>query len=210
MKTMKTKKYVLGAVEATTCGALLVATVLAQDTTTRNRGQENRIRDRANTRAGLLDFKTSGNSVRASKLIGKNIENSQQKNVGEINDIVLNADTGEIQYLAVTYGGFLGVGNKMFAVPFEAIKVQRDPDDPDDPDDYVLVMNVTQKQLEGAKGFDEDNWPTSADKNFMNALYKRYDVKRRWDDRRNRNRDRDVDVRVNRNGVDVDVDSDDN
>lgn len=75
----------------------------------------------ASGRAGLIDSKTSGHSVRASKLIGMNIENSKEENVGEINDIVLDSKSGKIQYLAVTYGGFLGLGNKMFAVPFEAI-----------------------------------------------------------------------------------------
>lgn len=156
-------------------------------------------------RAAMLDRKTSGSSVRASKLIGMNIENSQEKNVGEINDIVMNSRTGEIQYLAVTYGGFLGVGNKMFAVPFEAVRVTKDPDDPNDPDDYVLVLDVTQKQLEGAKGFDEDHWPNFADKSFTDELYKRYNVRHNWDRSRDL-RDRKVDVNVSRNGIDVDVD----
>lgn len=130
------------------------------------------------TRAAKLDSKTMGSGLRASKLIGMNIENSQEKNVGEINDIVLNSRTGEIEYVAVTYGGFLGVGNKMFAVPFEAIKCKIDPDDHDD---HILVMNVTEKQLEGAQGFDEDHWPNFADKSFTDDLYKRYGVKRRSD-----------------------------
>lgn len=183
------------------CGAL-VASVFAQDTTAR---RQNRNRINTHTRAGLVDDKTTGNSVRASKLIGQNIENLQGQNVGEIKDIVLDARTGRIQYVAVTYGGFLGLGNKMFAVPFEAITAQRDPDDPDDADDYVLVLNVTKEQLEGAKGFDEDHWPNFADREFTDELYKRYGVNRRWD---RGDRDRDVDVRVDRAGVDIDVDRD--
>ena len=175
------------ALALTICGGLLVSTAAAQNTTT----------DR-------LDSKTSGTSVRASQLIGMNIENSSEKSVGEINDIVINSRTGEIQYVAVTYGGFLGLGNKMFAVPFEAFTVKRDPDDPNDANDLVLVLNVTEKQLEGAKGFDEDHWPSFADESFTNGLYKRYGVKRRWADRRNRG----IDVRVNRSGVEVDVNHD--
>lgn len=174
MKIMKTL------FAAMMCGGLLIATVAADDATTK-------------TRTGKLDSKLTGTGIRASKLIGLNIENSQEKNVGEINDIVLNSKTGKIEYVAVTYGGFLGVGNKMFAVPFEAIQCKPDPDDRDD---HVLVMNVTQKQLEGAKGFDEDNWPNFADRNFTDELYRRYNVKRR---------DREVNVDVSRRGVDVDV-----
>ena len=197
---MTKSKTTIQAFGLTLC-ATLFTTVYAQDTVL----QENRNRNRANAdvRVGVLDSKTTGSSVRVSKLIGMNIENSQEKNIGEIQDIVLNARTGEIQYVAVTYGGFLGLGNKMFAVPFEAIKVQSDPDDRNDADDYILVMDVTKKQLQGAKGFNEENWPNFADETFTGDLYKRYRVKR---NRQRRDRIRDVDVRVNRNGVDVDVD----
>src|SRR5687767_14741738 len=66
---------------------------------------------------GKLDDKTAGSSIRASKLIGMNIQNHQGESVGEVNDIVLDGNSGKIRYLAVTYGGLLGVGNKMFAVP---------------------------------------------------------------------------------------------
>jgi sporulation protein YlmC with PRC-barrel domain len=182
------------AATALTVGALMVSVTVAQDGATLKRNRIN-----AGKRAGLLDSKTSGTSIRASQLIGMNIENSQQKGVGEVNDIVLDARTGEIQYVAVTYGGFLGVGNKMFAVPFAAFEVRQDPDDPDDYDDLVLVLDVTEQQLEGAKGFDEDHWPNFADENFTNDLYRRYDVKRNRPERRK------IDVSVGGNGVDVDV-----
>ena len=147
-----------------------------------------------------MDDKTTGADIRASQLIGMNIQNSQDEGVGEVNDIVLNARTGRVRYLAVTYGGFLGVGNKMFAVPFEAFKVRQDPNDKDS---YVLMLDVTQKQLEGAQGFDEDHWPDFADRSFTSELDKRYGIDRQ---RIRRRRNPDVDVDVNRNGVDVDVD----
>ena len=72
---------------------------------------------------------------------GTNLQNDQGESVGEINDLVLDANTGRVRYLAVTYGGFLGVGDKLFAVPFEAVKVRQDRDDADE---YVLVLNVTR------------------------------------------------------------------
>jgi sporulation protein YlmC with PRC-barrel domain len=147
--------------------------------------------------AGKLDSKTSGANVRASKLIGMNIQNERGESVGEVNDIVLDANTGKVRYMAVTYGGFLGLGNKMFAVPYEAFACRRDADDPDE---TLLVLNVTKQQLEGATGFDEDSWPNFADTKFTSELDKRYGV-----DRKTRVRDREVNVRAGRDGVDVDV-----
>jgi len=125
--------------------------------------------------AGKLDAKTSGSNVRVSELIGANLQNDAGESVGEINDLVLDSRTGKVRYAAVTYGGFLGVGDKMFAVPFDAIKTKTDLQDAGK---YVLVLNVTQSQLEGAQGFDQDHWPDMADKNLAMELDKRYGVKR--------------------------------
>jgi len=140
---------------------------------------------RRNAGAGQLDSKTRGANIRVSQLMGYNIQNSQGESVGEIQDIVIDGKSGKIRYAAVTYGGFLGMGNKLFAVPFEAFKVQVDPDevgdDDVDSDDYVLVLNVTQQQLEGQQGFDEDNWPNMADKQWARDLDKRYGVNRNED-----------------------------
>lgn len=85
-----------------------------------------------------------------------------------------------MQYAAVTHGGFLGIGNKMFAVPFEAFKFKPDPDDADE---TVLVLNVTQQQLEGSVGFDENSCPDFADEEFTSGLYKRYGVQRNMKNR---------------------------
>jgi sporulation protein YlmC with PRC-barrel domain len=124
---------------------------------------------------GQVDDKTSGSMIRASELIGMNIQNSKSGEVGEVEDVVLDADTGQIKYIAVTYGGFLGLGDKLFAVPYEAFKARRNPDDRDE---VVLMLDVTEQQLEGAQGFDQDNWPDFADAEFTSELDKRYGIER--------------------------------
>ena len=85
--------------------------------------------------------------------------------------------------------------NKMFAVPFEAFQFRAARTDANE---RVLVLDVTQAQLEGSVGFDENNWPNFADESFTQDLYRRYKVQRRGG--------AGVDVNINRNGVDVDVD----
>jgi sporulation protein YlmC with PRC-barrel domain len=147
---------------------------------------------------GAADQKTSATTIRASQLTGMDIVNSRGQDVGEVHDVVLDGETGRLRYLAVTYGGFLGIGDKLFAVPYEAFRFQVDPDDADD---YVFVLDVTKQQMEGAQGFDQDNWPNFADKTFTGDLDRRYRIERRDAEGRRRG----VDVRVDRNGVDVDV-----
>lgn len=143
-------------------------------------------------KASRLDTVTEGSMVRASKLMGMNIQNSAGENVGKINDIVLDAQRGKVNYVAVTYGGFLGIGNKMFAVPFAAFKIRPNPSDRSQ---TVLMLDVTQKQMEGAVGFDEDHWPDFSDKKFQTELYDRYKVKR----------DAGVKIDADRDGVNIDV-----
>ena len=134
---------------------------------------------RASQKQGLstLDAKTSGGTIRSSQLVGTNIKNSAGETVGEINDLVID-QSGKVRYAAVTYGGFLGVGSKMFAVPFEAFKVRQNPNDPNDRDDYVLTLDVTKEQLDGDQGFDSEHWPNFADTKFTQELDRRYNVNR--------------------------------
>ena len=124
-----------------------------------------------------LDEKTKGATIRASQLIGQNIKNSKGESVGKINDLVIDA-TGKVRYGAITYGGILGVGSKLFAVPFEAFRVGQNPNDPNDADDYVLTLDVTKEQLDGAEGFDNDHWPDFANATFTQDLDRRYKVDR--------------------------------
>ncbi len=150
-----------------------------------------------------LDSKTSGMGVRASKLMGMNIQNSRKESVGQIKDIVLDPASTRVQYVAVTYGGFLGLGDKLFAVPMQAIKVQMDPDNRDR---VILVLDVTKEQMNGAQGFDEAHWPNFSDPNFSGDLHRRYGVEDKWN--HGVPHDGNVDVNVNRQGVKIKVDGD--
>jgi sporulation protein YlmC with PRC-barrel domain len=136
-------------------------------------------RTAAKSKPGLskLDEKTTGATVRASKLIGTNLTNSNDESVGEIKDLVMDASTGKVRYVAVTYGGFLGLGSKLFAVPFEAFHVRQNTS-ATTPGDYMLTLDVTKDQMKGAQGFDNDRWPDFADTNFTQELDRRYNVDR--------------------------------
>jgi len=169
-----------------TCGlcaaiATLSLTASAQDAPTA--APQAAQQDRSNPRVsiGLADDKTSGRAIRASQLTGMNIVNPKGESLGRVDDIVLDGQTGRIRYLAVSYGGFLGFGDTLFAVPYEAFRFYVDPADAGN---QMFVLDVTQQQLEGAQGFDQDNWPNFADKKFTDELDRRYRVQRRDDDGR--------------------------
>ena len=148
-----------------------------------------------------LDSKTAGAGVRASKLIGMKIYNANNEHVGTVKDLVVDPLTSHIQYMAVSYGGFLGMGDKWFAVPTEAIHYTADPSNLGQ---VRLQLDVTKEKMQGAQGFDEQHWPNFSDSIFTSELYKRYGVERRTP--HDRLRDGNVDVNVGRNGVNIEVD----
>jgi len=89
---------------------------------------------------------------KASKLIGMNIKNQQNETVGEIKDLVVDLQSGQVSYAVLGYGGALGIGQKMLAVPVNAFATSSDF--------KALTLNTTKDRLERAQGFDRHNWPS--------------------------------------------------
>ena len=88
---------------------------------------------------------------RASKLIGMQVRNTKNENLGKISDLVLDPKSGKVAYAALSVGGVLGVGDKLVAVPFEAFTPN--------PGQDGLVLNIDKQRLQQAQGFSQNNWP---------------------------------------------------
>ncbi len=114
-----------------------------------------------------------GYSILGSKLIGKDVKNAQGEDIGEVKDIMLDS-TGKVRYVAVAYGGFLGLGDKMHAVPLSAFQFKRDKDMFFD--DTELILNVTKEQLKDEPGFDDNHWPDMDSETYRTDLDRRYNV----------------------------------
>ena len=94
----------------------------------------------------------------ASSIVGDKIYNSADEQLGEIKDIMLNIDEGSIAYVVIESGGFLGMGQKYFAVPFNALRL--------DGDRKAFILDQSKESLESLPGFDKQHWPdTNAHKN---------------------------------------------
>lgn len=98
--------------------------------------------------------------VRASQLINRAVHNARQEQVGSIADVVIESKTGKIRYIALSTGGFLGVGDKMFAIPWNAFAMKTQDAE------RVVMLNVDNQTLENAEGFDQENWPNMADQQW--------------------------------------------
>ncbi len=87
----------------------------------------------------------------ASSVIGDKVVNSKGENLGEIIDIMLDINTGKIDYCVIEFGGFLGIGIKYFAIPFRLLQV--------DGDNKRFIFSESKEDLEKAPGFDIEHWP---------------------------------------------------
>lgn len=114
---------------------------------------------------------------RASEITGMSVRNAAGESLGSINDIVLDVTTGKVRYFAVSYGGFLGLGNKLFAVPPQSFELRQD-----DNRNNFLVLNLSEEQLKNAPGFDQDRWPDFAtDAQWRQRIDTYYDTTGRTD-----------------------------
>jgi sporulation protein YlmC with PRC-barrel domain len=87
----------------------------------------------------------------ASSVIGDKVFNPAEERLGTIKDIMLDLTGGKIEYVVVEMGGFLGIGEKFFAIPYSLMKV--------DPSNERFILNQSKEILENAPGFDKDHWP---------------------------------------------------
>ncbi len=94
----------------------------------------------------------------ASSIIGDKVKNSKGEHMGDIEDIMVDLTTGSITYFVIELGGFLGLGTKYFAFPYELLSV--------DPKSETFVLNQELKDLKNAPGFDKDHWPDTNSHKF--------------------------------------------
>lgn len=111
----------------------------------------------------------------SSSLEGDRVRNSAGEDLGKIEDIMIDIPSGRIAYAVISFGGFLGLGDKLFAVPWDAFTL--------DEGSKEFILNVEKKALEDAPGFDKDNWPDMADPDFGSQVYGHYGYKPYWEDR---------------------------
>lgn len=111
----------------------------------------------------------------ADTLIGNDVYNHAEENLGEVREIMLDVATGRIAYAVLSSGGLFGLGDKLFAVPWNAMKL--------DTDNKRFVLDIDKEMLKSAPGFDKDAWPRFADSRWATDLHNFYRAEPYWSDR---------------------------
>src|ERR1044071_7377379 len=119
------------------------------------------------------DIQPASKILKANDLIGKNVTNPAGERMGDIKDLVIDVDSGKIVHAALDFGGFLGMGDKLFAVPWQSLGMT--------PDGKKFTLDVPKDRLKNAPGFDQKHWPNMADRQFVTDVYNYYIQKPYWE-----------------------------
>ena len=108
----------------------------------------------------------------ADTLEGDRVKNAVGEDLGTIEHIMLDVPMGRIAYAVMSFGGFLGMGDKLFAIPWSALTL--------DTEDECFILHTDVEHLKQAPGFDQDRWPSMADERWAKTLHTYYDTPPYW------------------------------
>jgi sporulation protein YlmC with PRC-barrel domain len=108
----------------------------------------------------------------ADTLEGDSVVNSKGEDLGSIEAIMLDVRRGRVAYAVLSFGGFLGMGDKLFAIPWHALKL--------DAERECFLLDVDRERLENAPGFDKDHWPSMADETWAKEIHSYYGERPYW------------------------------
>ena len=121
----------------------------------------------------------SATTYRASKLMGTAVENPQGEHLGTIKDVVLDRATGRSAYVILGFGGFLGLHEKYYAIPWAVLLPKAGTKAAVD----RFVLNIDKDELKNAPGFDRNTWPDMADHQWGAQVYAYYGLPPYWEQR---------------------------
>lgn len=108
----------------------------------------------------------------AATLDGNKVLSTDGHEVGKIADIMLDVCTGRVAYAVLSSGGFLGVGDRLYAIPWNTLTL--------DTDRKCFVLRVSSKHLKDAPGFDQQHWPVMADVGWAASIHNYYGSEPYW------------------------------
>ena len=110
----------------------------------------------------MQDDRQTGRVLPAATLTGNRVRNPAGEDLGKIEELMIDLATGRLAYAVISFGGFLGIGDKLFAVPWRALTWNER--------DHEFIMHVDRRELEQAPGFNPNRWPDMADPSWSSQV----------------------------------------
>ncbi|KTD16198.1 PRC-barrel domain-containing protein [Legionella jordanis] len=114
--------------------------------------------------------------VNADQVIGVEVKNQQGENLGKIEALMLDKFEGKVSYVVLSFGGFMGMGDKLFAMPWSIFKY--------DENKGCFVISVDKETLRNSPGFDKNHWPDMSNPTWGANINKYYGIAQTHQERR--------------------------
>lgn len=98
----------------------------------------------------------------ADTLVGNDVYNAEGEDIGDIKEIMLDMRNGRVGYAVLSFKPFLSMGEKLFAVPWNAMKL--------DTEHKRFTLDVDKDRLKEAPGFDKSHWPNMSDQSWQQEI----------------------------------------
>lgn len=108
----------------------------------------------------------------ASTLDGDKILSTDGEEVGKVKEIMLDVQGGRIAYVVMSCGGFLGIGDKLLAIPWNALTL--------DTTRKCFLVSLSSERIKNAPGFDKQHWPSMADATWATSIHQYYGREPYW------------------------------
>jgi sporulation protein YlmC with PRC-barrel domain len=107
------------------------------------------------------------------EVINVDVKNQEGEDLGKISEIMLDKESGTVVYAVLESGSFLGLGGKLFAIPWKAFHY--------DPDKECFELDASSDKIKNAPGFDKNNWPNMADRTWGASISEYYETPVYWE-----------------------------
>lgn len=93
-----------------------------------------------------VDMNVVDQGYRMSKLIGSSVSNDKNEKIGSLDDVIAGKDTKQLDFAVLQVGGFLGVGGRLVAVPYDSLVI-------DDPGNKITLPGASKEELKKLSEF---------------------------------------------------------
>jgi sporulation protein YlmC with PRC-barrel domain len=125
--------------------------------------------DRVEGSTDMLKFRRT---LGASTLRGDKVVNLEGQEIGKIEELMIDVVSGRVAYAVLSFGGLLGIGSKLFALPWSTLTI--------DEAAKRFVVNANRQILEQMQGFDKDHWPDLGDLDYAQGVYRQWGATPYW------------------------------
>jgi len=122
--------------------------------------------------------RSSGGVMDSSKVIGCKVENPKGENLGKVESLMIDLSESRILYAVLSFGGFLGMGDKLFPIPLSTVSFRTDKEG----NLERCILNVEKDTLKNAPGYERGHLPQSADRTFASRVYTHYGATPYWEE----------------------------